>query len=306
MSLRQDQTGLIYAISGFLCWGLVPIYYQSLEQVDALEIIAHRIVWAFLILAACLAPRMIRGGWRELTRQRHTLPVFVVTSALICGNWLIFTWAATHGQVLATSLGYFINPLLNILLGVVVLGERLRRAQFLAVGLAATGVSIMIFWYGQFPWISLSLALSFGCYGLLRKKVPADAFTSVLVEAGIALPFAAAYLGYNWVQGVSTFGRGDFAMDAYLFLAGPITIVPLAFFVAGVKRINLSTLGFVQYITPSMSFLLAVFAFNEPFSTARLITFLFIWTALVIVTVDSLNAQRARNRVVASALPQES
>jgi chloramphenicol-sensitive protein RarD len=306
MSLRPEQSGLIFAISGFLCWGLVPIYYQSLEGVNAVEILAHRIIWAFLILLVCLAPRLLRGAWRELRRQPKTLGVFVLTSALICGNWLLFTWAATHGQVMATSLGYFINPLLNILLGVVILGERLRRAQVIAVGLAAIGVLVMVVWYGQFPWISLTLAFSFGCYGLLRKKVPADAFVSVLMEAGIAFPLSLGYLIWLWSNGESTFGRGDFGMDAYLFLAGPITIIPLAFFVAGVKRINLSTVGFVQYITPTMSFLLAVFAFGEPFTAARLTTFLFIWVALAIFTIDSIHTQRARGRVIApTPAPQE-
>lgn len=298
MPLKPGQIGLICTLSAFACWGLVPIYYRSLSEVNALEIVAHRIVWAFLILAVCLAPKLWHGAARDLWAQPRTLGVFVVTSALICANWLIFTWSATHGHVLETSLGYFINPLLNILLGVVILGERLRRAQIIAVTLAGIGVGIMVLWYGHFPWISLSLAFSFGAYGLLRKQVPADAFICVLAETAVVLPIAAGYLGYLWLRGESAFGQGDLALDVQLWFAGPLTIIPLALFGAGVTRVKLTTVGFVQYITPTMSFLLAVFAFGEPFSSARLTTFVFIWVALVIVTLDSVRAQRARNTPV--------
>jgi len=243
-------------------------------------------VWGLVVVAGWMS---VRGRWPELTaalRQPRTVAALALSTVFIAVNWGLFVWAVNADRVLATSLGYFINPLVNVLLGLVVLGERLNRRQWIAVSLAATAVSILTIRQGHLPWISLVLALSFGLYGLLRKMVRADAVVGLTFETMTLAPLAAAFLLFEKHRGVAAFGHRGSTIDALLVVAGAVTVVPLILFTLGVRRLPLSTAGLLQYIAPTCTFLLAVFLYNEPFTGAHAISFGLIWTALGIYTFD--------------------
>jgi chloramphenicol-sensitive protein RarD len=258
-------------------------------------VLAHRAIWSFVMLAAVVG---LTGRWGELWRElrRGRLMLMLSLSTLfIAGNWLVFIYAVSSGQVLQSSLGYFINPLVNVLLGVVFLRERLRRRQVLSIVLALTGVVILAVFVGEIPWIALTLALTFGLYGLMRKVMPVDGLMSLSVETLFMLPFAAAYVIYRGAaegihEGLPTLGL--------LMLSGPVTSVPLLFFGAAARRLRLSTMGILQYLTPTLHFVLAVLVFQEPFSTVQIVSFTCIWAAVAIYTFDSWIAMRERRMTV--------
>ncbi|HZA51236.1 MAG TPA: EamA family transporter RarD [Myxococcaceae bacterium] len=291
---RESAIGLAFALAAFGAWGVNPIYFNALRSVSPLEIIAHRVLWSVLVVAV-----LVHAGnrWRELkaaVAPGSGRAVFLLTSVLISINWLVFIWATHNDRLLDASLGYFINPLVNVVLGVVVLRERLTRVQAIAVALAALGVLNQVWTLGIFPWISLALALSFGTYGLLRKRVAADSTVGLFIETLLLAPVALGYLIYLGVHGALAFGDGPLGRDALLAASGVVTAFPLLWFVAAARRLRLATLGLVQYVAPTAQFVLAVALYGERFTAAHAITFGLIWISLALYSASALNAQRAR------------
>ncbi|WP_372524816.1 EamA family transporter RarD [Piscinibacter sp.] len=287
--------GLLYAALAFTLWGLFPLYFRLVASVPALEIVLHRSVWS-LVFVLLVLTGLRRWAWLGHTlRQPKRLALFAVSALLLSGNWLVYVWAVNNHHVVDSSLGYFINPLVNVLLGYVVLHERLRRAQWAAVGLAALGVLWLTWQAGQLPWIALVLAGSFGLYGLMRKTAALGALEGLALETLLLAPLALPLLGLWTLQGASALNRGDPSLVAMLLLAGPLTAVPLLLFAAGARRITMATLGLTQYIAPTIQFALGVWLFREPFDSARLVGFVFIWTALLLYSAEGWhhNARRA-------------
>ncbi|KGM42797.1 hypothetical protein JY97_11560 [Alkalispirochaeta odontotermitis] len=280
--------GAFYAGSAFLIWGLGVIYWKSLRDVPALEIIGHRVVWAFLILLIAIVIGRFRYEFVSALKDLRILMTLFLTAVILAGNWLLYVWAINNNYVLQGSLGYYINPLVNVVFGVLFLRERLRPAQIAAVLLAGSGVIYLTFSYGEFPWIALALASSFGIYGLIRKVAPVGALVGLGVEVMLMTVPAAIFLIYLGAEGSGAFLRGDVSIDLLLLGTSVLTVVPLTCFTAGARRINLSTLGLLQYIAPTLMFLLAVFYYREPFSMAQVWTFIMIWAALVIYSTDSV------------------
>jgi chloramphenicol-sensitive protein RarD len=276
----------VAAAGAFLLWGLFPLYWKQLASVPALEVVAHRTAWGFLAVAAWVT---LRGTWPAalaVARRPRTLVLLGASAVLIGLNWLLYVWAVVHDHVVEASLGYFINPLVNVLLGVLVLGERLSRPQQIAVALAAAGVAVLTAGHGRLPWIALALAVSFGLYGLVRKTVGADAVTGLLWETALLAPLATAFLVLLGRQGTGAFGPGAPASSVLLALGGVVTAVPLVLFALGARSLPLSTLGLLQYLSPSLQFLLAVLLFREPFTRAHAAAFACIWSALALLTWD--------------------
>jgi chloramphenicol-sensitive protein RarD len=293
----QYRSGLAAAISVFLFWGVFPLYLALLAPVPALEVLAHRIVWCCVFVVAWLALRGELPAMRTALANRGTRLRLAVTGALISVNWLTYVWAINHGHVIDSSLGYFINPLVSVALGVVVLSERLYRAQWTAVALAAAGVLYLAVVTGRPPWIALVLAFSFGLYGLIRKVVAVESLPALATETLLLAPLAAGYLLWVGAQGTGAFGRLGIGMDLLLLGSGVATAVPLALFGYGARRIPLSTVGLTQYLAPSMQLLLGVFFFGEPFPRARAIGFALIWCGLAIYAIDRLRRGRAATRL---------
>jgi chloramphenicol-sensitive protein RarD len=289
---HSRRKGLACALGAYLIWGLTPIYWKTLEEVPAVEILMHRIVWCFV----CLLPIYLLAGHRaalqNLLRRGRVMGVLLASTGILGANWFLYIWAMTHTQVLQASLGYFITPLVNVLLGVVFLRERLRPLPALAVGLAAVGVLLLALQGGVFPWVALGLAFSFGFYGLIRKTAPVGTLLGLSVESALLGLPAAFCIGMLGAAGNGAFLHGSTGTDVLLLGAGPVTALPLLLFTAGARRLFLSTMGFLQYIAPSGTFLLAVFVFREPFSPVKLATFALIWAALAIFSLDSVRAYR--------------
>jgi chloramphenicol-sensitive protein RarD len=287
------RVGVLYGLGAYLAWGLVPVYFKAVAQVPALEVLAHRVVWSVVLLGVLMG---IQGRWREaavVLRNRSTMLTLACSTALIATNWLTFIWAISHGRVLQASLGYFINPLVNVLLGFLFLRERLRGWQKVSVLLAAAGVAYLTISFGRVPWIALVLATSFGLYGLLRKTVPVDAMAGLTLETALLGPAALAFLLVQAARGAAFFPGHSWQMNVLLPLSGVVTAVPLLWFVNGARRLRLSTMGFLQYVSPTEQFLLAVLAFGEPFGHVQQVSFACIWTALAIYTADTVLRTRA-------------
>lgn len=285
-SRSTTTTGLLMALGCYGAWGAFPAFWKLLSGIPATEVLAYRILWSLVTvtLPVLLVPHRRTAIWAVLSSRRRLL-ILGTTSALISFNWGLFIWAVSNGHVLESSLGYFLNPLVNIALGVALLGERLRPLQTLAVALAVIGVGIMAVSLGTMPWVPLALALSFGFYGLLRKTTPVDPISGLAVETALIAPLAILYLiiapspSFGWIQHV------------LLAAGGPLTAVPLVLFAAAAVRLPLSSLGMLQYITPSGHFLLAILAYGEPLTSTHIITFSFIWTALLITAADGIRAR---------------
>lgn len=291
---RQHGLGLLYGLLAYGSWGVFPVYFKALAGVSAVEVLAHRVTWAFPMLAALvLRERHGRDIVRALTTPR-TLLTLLATTALIAVNWLVYIYSVATGRILESSLGYFINPMVNVALGVVLLRERLTAPKRIAVVLAAAGVLWLTLRVGSLPWISLTLAFSFGMYGLLRKLVPVGALVGLTIETMLLFPFAVAWLGWAESTGHAVFLQRGRVMDLLLMLAGPLTAIPLLWFTGAARRLPLSTLGFLQYIAPSLQFLLAVFAYREPLDGARLVAFGLIWAALAVFAFSTLRERGPR------------
>jgi chloramphenicol-sensitive protein RarD len=280
------------AVSAFLIWGISPIYWKALRAVPAFEIILHRIVWSFFFLVPLI---IVMRRWKDfidVLKNYRTLLILLFTALIIGANWLLYIWAVNNDQLLQASLGYYINPLVNVVLGMVFLKERLRPLQILAVLLATAGVLYLTISYGEFPWIALTLAVSFGLYGLIRKVAPVGSLVGLTVETLLLSIPALVYLFYLESHGAGSFLRVSLKLDLLLMGCAIATATPLLFFTLGARRLYLSTVGLLQYIAPSCMFVLAVFLFREPFSKVQVVTFVFIWTALAIYSTDSARYYR--------------
>jgi chloramphenicol-sensitive protein RarD len=287
-SRSEPVLGVIYAGAAFLIWGVAAVYWKELRSVPPLEIIAHRVAWSFLFLLPII---VFQRQWPEfvaILKNPRMLLILISTAILVAANWLLYVWAVNNNHLLQASLGYYINPLVNVVLGMAFLRERLRPPQVIAVLLATAGVLYLTVQYGQFPWIAIGLAMSFGLYGLIRKVAPASSLVGLTVETLLLSLPAMGYLIYLAIQETGSVFRVSLNLDLLLIGCGPLTAVPLLFFTAGAKRLYLSTVGLMQYIGPSGMFLLAVFYYDEPFSTAQIWTFVMIWTALAIYSTDSV------------------
>jgi len=296
MTQRTEHgMGLAAALSAFGIWGFLPLYFHLIgPRVSVWEVLSHRILWATVLLATytLLSGRLSR--LRAVFMQRAVLLPLTASALFIGLNWVVFIWAVTHGHVLESSMGYYITPLLNVVMGMVFLGERLRPLQWLAVGLAAIGVAIMIGAYGTIPWVALTLASAFGFYGLIRKRVPVDSATGLLTETLLLLPLALALLAWVYEQHKLTFLHTSSSMDFLLVGAGVVTVVPLLLFATGARRLRLGTIGLLQYLTPTMQFLTAVFLFGEAFTRADGFTFACIWSGLALYSIDALHFNSRR------------
>jgi len=280
------KNGILAATTAYFVWGLFPIYWKWLQEVPALQIMAHRVLWCALFVGAWLAAT---GGFRWLRAlPRQVLLMLCGSCALIGVNWWLYIWAVNNGHIVETSLGYFINPLVSVLLGVLLLRERLNTAQWAAFALATAGVLWLTVHAGRLPWISLALAFSFGGYGLLRKLAVVPAVQGLMVESGLLLLPALAILGFAEAQGQGSFGHGGAQTDVLLMLAGVVTAVPLILFAYGARRIPLSLVGILQYIAPSLQLMCGVLIYQEPFTSIQLTGFACIWGALLIYASDGL------------------
>ncbi|MDA0120497.1 EamA family transporter RarD [Vibrio sp. T11.5] len=293
---QRARQGILLAIGAYTMWGIAPIYFKSISEVSPFEILSHRVVWSFALLAVLLHIGRRWRGVRDVIRSKTKVLFLVSTSLLVGVNWLIFIWAVNANHMLDASLGYYINPLINVLLGMLFLGERLRKLQWFAVALAACGVMVQLIAFGSVPIVAIALALTFGFYGLLRKKVSLDAQTGLFIETLVMLPAAAVYLLWIADSPTSDFAANPMTLNLLLISAGVITTLPLLCFTGAATRLKLSTLGFFQYIGPSLMFLLAVLVYGETFTTDKAITFAFIWGALVIFSFDGLKTSKRSRR----------
>jgi chloramphenicol-sensitive protein RarD len=285
--------GLWYGAGAYLLWGTFPIYFGLYRHVPAIEVLAHRIVWSFAVLVALVAAWSRRDG-RGFDLAARDVALYAVAAVFIGLNWFIYVWAVNAGFVVETSLGYFITPLVNVLLGVVVFRERLRTAQAAAVALAAAGVAYLTYLYGNLPWIALSLAVTFGTYGLVKKTARLDSLRGLTIETGILFLPALALLVVRHLMGESAFLHTGTRADLLLAFSGVVTVIPLLMFGAAVRLIPLSMIGILQYIAPSIQFVIGVFVFGESFTRERLIGFALVWAALVIFAGESLMSRRGR------------
>lgn len=289
------RQGVVYGIAAYGLWGLIPLYFKSVAGVPPLEVLAHRAWWSFALLAVCV---YLLGRWADLRQKlcdRKAAGMLATSGLLMALNWLTFIYAVQSGQVVQASLGYFITPLATVLLGVVLLGERLRPYQIASLLLAVVGMLILTGLVGRFPWVSLALVATMASYGLMRKITPVDSLMCVTVETLFMAPLAILYLGY---LGAADRPHGSgLATLGLLMLSGPVTTVPLLFFGGATRRLRLSTMGFLQYLSPSLQFLLAVFVFGELFSLPQVLSFACIWTAVLIYMVDSLRGAQQSPRM---------
>jgi len=288
--------GMLYAALAFLAWGLFPLYFKALRSIPAQEILAHRMAWSMLFLAAVLLWRRQWSWLAAVARQPRVLAGFAASALLLSTNWGIYIWAVNHDRVVDASLGYFINPLVNVVLGSVLLKERMRPLQWSAVALAAAGVVWLTWVAGHPPWISLALGLTFGFYGLLRKTAALGALEGLSLETMLLFPFAGGYLLWLAQAGENSFAAAAPLPQALLALSGPVTAIPLLMFAAAARRLPLSLLGLMQYVVPTMQLLLGVWLYHEPFGTGRLIGFALIWGGLVLYSAEGA-ARSWRRRV---------
>jgi len=290
---HPDATrGALSAATGFLIWGLVPVYWKQLESVAALELITHRIVWSLVFLLGVL---VWQGGFTALRaafRSRRLLGLNLLSSVLLAVNWTVYVWAVNNGHVIESSLGYFLVPLCNVALGPLVLHDRPRPLQWTAIGLAALGVAFLLFRVGHFPWIALSLAATWSSYGLLKKQSALGPITGLTVETLLLFPVAAGLLLWWHHTGAGALGRVDAWHHALILFVGVLTAIPLLLFAYGAQRIRLVTLGLLQYLAPSVQFLLGYFLYREPFDAARLQAYGLIWCGLALYTADGFWMQR--------------
>lgn len=274
---RADQVGFLLGLSAYTLWGVLPLYFKAIAAVPAVDIVAHRVLWSLPFLALLIVAAKGSGRIRQVLRSPHTLALLALTAVLIGGNWLLYTYAVVSGHILAASFGYYLNPLANVLLGRFVLHERLSRLQWIAVGIAGAGISVLAAGALGQLWISLTLCGSFALYGLLKKVVTADAMTGLAVETALLFPIAAVWLAWRASQAVPMMGA---MQTGLLLLAGIVSTTPLLLFTAAARRLPYSTLGMLQFVAPTLQFLIAVLLYGEPFTPAHAVAFAAIWTAL--------------------------
>jgi chloramphenicol-sensitive protein RarD len=295
--MTPANKGFLAALGAFAIWGAFPLYFHPLHEVSAVQVIAHRIVWSCLFVLAWIGLRGEFPTLRATLSDRSLVWRLAISATLITVNWLTYVWGVTHGRVVETSLGYFIGPLVNVLLGVVLLAERLSPAQWSAVALAVAGVGYLTVMTGSLPWIALTLAFSFATYGLIRKIVKVESLPGLATETLLLVPFAGAYLLWCESAGIGALGHAAPAVDALLVGSGPVTAIALFLFAYGTRLLPYSTVGVLQYITPTLQFICGVFALHEPFERARAVGFGIIWAALLIYSGEGLrlsHKQRAQ------------
>lgn len=285
--------GIAAALGAFGCWGLFPLYFHHLEPTTPLEILAHRIVWSFLLTSVLLFATGTRGWMGSLWSDKARLGRVVVTSLMLAANWLIYVAAVAAGHVLDASLGYFINPIATVLMGVFFLHEKLERYQWVAVGLGGTAIAVLTIGYGRVPWIALGLAASFATYGYLKKTLAFDSLEGLAAETTVLVPAAAAYLIWAAVGGTMTFGHTSMRLNIMLIALGVVTSVPLILFGVATNALPLSLLGLMQYVTPVTQMLIATFVFHEELKPERLAGFVLVWSALIVLGVGSIRQGRA-------------
>lgn len=295
------KKGIWFALGAFVAWGLFPVYWKQLNAVPAMQLLAHRIVWSFGIIMGFIIIARQWPAFRQAAFKPRTLGIYLLAAVFISINWGTFLWAVNAGFILQSSLGYFINPLLSIVLGVVFLRERLRLWQWVTIALAAAGVLYLTVSYGAVPWISLTLATSFGLYGLVKKKAPLGSIHGLALETGWLFLPALLWLLSSELAGHGAFLHTGRLVDVLLICGGLVTVVPLLLFAAALQRVPLSIVGFVQYINPTLQFLLGVLVFREPFSRAQLVGFGIVWLALILFGIEGLVASR-RDPAAAAAL----
>ena len=278
----------------YFLWGLVPLYWKELAAVDPVELVAHRHVWSLVLLLVIVTAQRGFGAVFAALGPRRSFAINSLSALLLTANWLVYIWGVNSGHVIETSLGYFLVPLVNVAAGRFVLHEHLRRAQWCAIALAATGVAVMIAQLGRPPWIALVIAGTWGGYSLMRKQSPLPAVTGLTVETLLLAPFAIGFLLWRHHTGEGALGTVDLRTQLLVLSSGVITAIPLLLFAYGARRIRLSTLGLLQYLAPSVQLVLGIWVFHEPFSQSRVLSFAFIWAALALYTADNLWAQRKK------------
>ncbi len=289
---EEIRLGLITGVAAYTFWGLFPLYLKLLSAVPALEILAHRVFWSVPFGAVLI---LMRNQWGEVLkaiRSPRVLFVLLLAALAISSNWLIYVWAVINDRILEASLGYYINPLMYVAAGVFVLGEKLRRLQVIAVGLAAIGVAVLTLGAGVFPWVSLMLAFLFTVYGYIRKTTPVGAMPGLFIETSLLAPFAAGYVLVLMNSGTAVFQAQSISMDIILMFAGPVTVIPLVMFALSTRRLTLITIGLLQYIGPTLQFILGLY-YGEPFTVFHAVSFGLIWAALAIFSIDAVRANRA-------------
>ncbi|WP_057829895.1 EamA family transporter RarD [Colwellia sp. TT2012] len=288
LEANSSRNGALSALSAYLLWGFAPIYFKLLNEIEPGEILMHRVIWSALFLLVMI---VVMKKWSQLVtvfRQPKILLLLSLSASFLAVNWFLFIWAINNNHLLDASLGYYINPLFNVVLGMIFFHERLRRNQLIAVGLALTGVLVQLIALGTLPMISLALASTFAIYGLIRKKLPVNSFIGLFIESLLMLPIALIYWFFFVDSSTSNMALNSSSLNFTLIMAGLVTTAPLLLFTIAAKRLTLSSLGFFQYLGPSIMFLLATFYYQETMKSAELITFIFIWAALALYTLDSL------------------
>ena len=287
------RSGVLIGLMAYTMWGVFPIYFKMVESVPPFEVLGHRILWAVPFGALIIAARR---QWREVGAalvDRTMLAWLTLAAICISANWFIYIWAIQNERIFETSLGYYINPLMFVAVGALMLGERLRRLQGVAVGLAASGVLYLTFSGGAFPWVALSLGALFTAYGVIRRQIAVGAMPGLFIETVLLLPFAAGWIGWLVVQGEAAISGGSTGLAALLIAGGPITVVPLLFFAIAAKRVSLTTIGFLQFLAPTLQFLVGVY-YGEPLTPARIVCFVCIWTAVLVFSFDALRVGRKK------------
>lgn len=289
----QYFSGLMLAVLCYTSWGIFPVYWKLLKAVPSDQILVHRIVWSFVFLAILLAFLKNRQVFRYL-KDIRIAGLLLMTGLLVGSNWGVYIYAVNHDRIVDTSLGYYMNPMVNVLLGVIFLKERLSRIQKLAVLFAVGGIVWLTLYVGRLPWISVYLALSFGAYGLLRKKANLDSLPAVLIETLMLTPLAIGYLLFAEYQGTGAFLHGSWLISVLLIIGGPVTALPLYWFGKAATKIPLSTIGFIQYLSPTIALLIGIFVYGEPFRLPYMVAFSMVWIGLALYTISILRDYRAR------------
>jgi chloramphenicol-sensitive protein RarD len=285
---REARIGVLYGLAAFGWWGLITIYFKAVAEVPALEVLAYRVLFSVILLWGLLAARRRCRPVLRMLADRRNVALLAGSTTMIASNWLVFIWAIGHSKVTQASLGYFINPLFNVLLGYCFLGERLRGRQPLSVLLAAAGVATLSIHYGQVPTIALVLPATFGLYGLIRKKAPMDSVSGLTAETTLLMPAALAYVAYLAITGRGHFGTVSLRLDFLLAAAGVVTALPLIWFLNAARRLRFSTLGFLQYLAPTLQLALGVLAYGEPFHLVHFVSFALVWAGLLVYAVDTV------------------
>lgn len=292
--------GIWNGLSAYILWGFFPIYWKLLHNVPALQVIGHRIAWSFVLLIIVILSTRQWNAFRSAALERKTIAIYFIAAILLSINWLVYVWGVNAGFIVETSLGYFINPLISVLLGVLFLRERLRTMQWIPLGLAAAGVIYLTVTYGRLPWIALSLAFSFGIYGLVKKLAPLGSLYGLTLETALVFPIALIYLAFVGFRGTGAFLQEGALTDILLIGTGAVTSIPLLMFASAARQIPLTMIGVLQYVAPTLQFLIGVFLYHEPFDHSRLIGFSLVWLALIIFWVENYLA----NRVPVPPIPE--